>query len=245
MSEDRVSLVGIWEPSKFQVPPATSSLNELAASVEAEDPENIISRIEQYARRYCMLPEAAYLPLSIWCLATYLTGCFDSFPYLAILSPMPRCGKTRLLEVVELLSKNAWRGVAPTPASTYRMMETNPTLLLDEVEALKAGNKASETQLALLAILNGGYRKGATAPRCDKGHNLIHFPVYGPKAFAAIGSLPGTLMDRSIVIPMQRKTKTQKVERFRFSSSRTSSDGRASTATKWGRRIRRCTTSNF
>lgn len=57
-------------------------------------------------------------------------------------------------------------------------------------------------------------------PRRDKGHNLIHFPVYGPKGFAAIGSLPGTLMDRSIVIPMQRKSKTHKVERFRFSKAK-------------------------
>ena len=220
MSEDRVSLVDIWQSPKIQMPHQTQSLHEIAVSIQADDPENILSRIEHYVRRYCILPEAAYLPHSIWCLATYLTECFDSFPYLAILSPMPRCGKTRLLEILELLSKNAWRGVAPTPASTYRMMETNPTLLLDEVEALIAGNKVSEAQQALLSILNAGYRKGATVPRCDgNNHKLIHFPVYGPKAFAAIGSLPGTLMDRSIVVHMQRKTRTQKAERFRQSKA--------------------------
>lgn len=218
MSEDRVSLVDIWRSPKFQIPHQTQSLHEIAVSIQAEDSENILSRIEQYIRRYSILPETAYLPVSIWCLATHVMESFDSFPYLAILSPMPRCGKTRLLEVIELFSNKAWRGIAPTPAATYRMMETSPTLLLDEVEALRAGNKASETQQALLSILNAGYRKGATVPRCDsKDHKLIHFPVYGPKAFASIGSLPGTLMDRSIVVHMQRKTKTQKVERFRQS----------------------------
>jgi hypothetical protein len=39
--------------------------------------------------------------------------------------------------------------------------------------------------------------------------------VYGPKLFAAIGHLPDTLVDRSIVIRMKRRTQAQHVERFR------------------------------
>ena len=46
------------------------------------------------------------------------------------------------------------------------------------------------------------------------------FPVYGPKAFAAIGSLPDTLTDRSLCITMQRKTPSQTVERFLQSKAR-------------------------
>ena len=42
------------------------------------------------------------------------------------------------------------------------------------------------------------------------------FPVYGPKAFAAIGKLPDTLSDRCICIPMQRKHCSQRVGRFLF-----------------------------
>jgi hypothetical protein len=42
----------------------------------------------------------------------------------------------------------------------------------------------------------------------------MYFPVYGPKAFAAIGRLPDALTDRSIAVTMQRRTKGQKVERF-------------------------------
>lgn len=178
------------------------------------DAGQMISQAEGYIRRYCVLPDAAYLPVTIWVIATHAAQNFDCFPYLALFSPAKRCGKTRLLEVLEQIVFGPWRGTAPTPATLYRMMAESPTLLLDEVEVLNGRNK-SESALAILAILNAGHRKGATIPRCDgPRHELKHFPVYGPKAFAAIGRLPETLTDRSIIINMQRRTAEQKVERF-------------------------------
>src|SRR5262249_54614804 len=131
-------------------------------------------------------------------------------------SAAKRCGKTRLAEVLELLVRRPWRGTAPSPAALYRMLEGAPTLLLDETEVFNAKNKSEATQI-LLAVLNAGHRRGATIPRCDgPTHSVVHFPVYGPKLFAAIGHLPDTLMDRSIVVHMKRRAKTQKVERFRL-----------------------------
>ena len=110
-----------------------------------------------------------------------------------------------MLEVLELVCARVWRGAAPTPAALYRMMTNCPTLLLDEVEMLR-GKNVSETQQAVLAVLNAGHRAGATVPRCaGKDNHLEFFPVYGPKAFAAIGKLPDTLGDRSICIAMQRR----------------------------------------
>jgi hypothetical protein len=49
---------------------------------------------------------------------------------------------------------------------------------------------------------------------------LKYFPVYGPKAFAAIGRLPDTLMDRSIVIPMQRRRSDQAVDRLLYARAK-------------------------
>jgi hypothetical protein len=94
------------------------------------------------------------------------------------------------------------------------MMENVPTLLLDEVEAL-GNSKQSESAQAVLAVLNAGHRKGATIPRCvPPNFEVRHFPVYGPKAFAAIGTLPDTLADRCIHVTMQRKAPSQTVDRF-------------------------------
>jgi hypothetical protein len=130
------------------------------------DLTQIVDDVERFIRRFMVLPEAAYLPLAIWAMGTYAVQQFDCFPYIALLSPAKRCGKTRLLEVLETLVYLPWRGTAPTSAALYRMMTKAPTLLLDEVEAFNSKNKSESTQ-TILAILNAGHRKGATIPRCD------------------------------------------------------------------------------
>jgi Protein of unknown function (DUF3631) len=193
---------------------------EIAAALDIPPRPNVIAEVERFIRRYAILPEMAYLPLATWTVAAYAPEAFDAFPYIALISPAKRCGKTRVLELLEALIVRAWRGTSPTSAALYRMMAETPTLLLDEVEALR-GKQVSEVSQAILAVLNAGHRKGATVPRCDGPNNEVkHFPVYGPKAFAAIGGLPDTLADRSLCITMQRKTAKQIVARFLQSKSR-------------------------
>lgn len=194
--------------------PTASTRSATPESANPQHTVQIVADVEAYIRRYCVLPDASYLAVTIWAIATHVAQTFDCFPYLAVFSPMKRCGKTRLLEVLEQLVYVPWRGTAPSPAALYRMLGEVPTLLLDEVEMFSRKDKSEATQ-TLLAVLNAGHRKGATIPRCDGAkHELKHFPVYGPKAFAAIRRLPDTLTDRSIAITMQRRTAEQKVGRF-------------------------------
>src|ERR1017187_9355664 len=153
----------------------------------ATTPTPLLGSVEGFIRRFSVLPNAAYLPVAIWTIATHTANSFDCFPYLALFSPAKRCGKTRLLEVLDQLALNPWRGTAPSPAALYRMLAEGPTLLLDEIEMFSRKDKSESTQ-TLLAVLNAGHRKGATIPRCDgPKHELRHFPVYGPEAFAVIG----------------------------------------------------------
>lgn len=194
---------------------ARAILSGRTAPKTSPDVSSLIADIERYIRRYVVLPEAGYLPMALWVAATHAALRFDCFPYVAVVSAAKRSGKTRLMEALETLARKPWRGTAPSPAALYRMLEGAPTLLLDEIEALNGKNKSETTQI-LLAVLNAGHRKGATIPRCEPPKMEIrHFAVYGPKLFAAIGRLPDTLMDRSIVIHMKRRSKAQKVERFR------------------------------
>jgi len=180
----------------------------------ATAPTPLLVSVEGFIRRFSVLPNAAYLPVAIWAIATHTANSFDCFPYLALFSPTKECVKTRLLEVLEQLVSNSWRGTAPSPAALYRMLAEGPTLLLDEIEMFNRKDKSESTQ-TLLAVLNAGHRKGATIPRCDgPKHELRHFPVYGPKAFAVIGRLPDTLTDRSIVITLQSRTPDQTIARF-------------------------------
>lgn len=189
-----------------------------SGNLDAGTDSDSIGKTESFIRRFCILPEAAYLPLALWAVATHVSDAFGAFPYIALSSPVKRCGKTRVLEVLELLCAKPLRITSASPASIFRLMKDAPTLLLDEVEPLRNANPSESTQ-AILSILNAGHRRGATVTRCEaagKDWEPVHFPVYGPKAFAAIGRLPDTLADRCICIPMQRKPASQTVARFLF-----------------------------
>lgn len=196
---------------------------------------DVIGKTEIFIRRFCILPGAAYLPLALWNVATHVSDAFGAFPYIALTSPVKRCGKTRVLEVLELLCAKPQRITSASPAAIFRMMKDAPTLLLDEVEPLRNANP-SESTLAILSILNAGHRKGATVMRCEatgKDWEPVPFRVYGPKAFAAIGRLPDTLSDRCICIPMQRRTASQTVGRFLFARTPAEAEPLRSTIAAW------------
>src|SRR6202040_2464162 len=77
-------------------------------------------------------------------------------------------------------------------------------------------SRDSERSRYLLPILQAGFKQGAVVPRCvGRGHEVEKFSVYCPKAILAIGNLPDTLTDRSIVISMRRHLPNEHVERFR------------------------------
>jgi hypothetical protein len=120
---------GIGSESSKHVKPATP-------------PTLLLGTVEGFIRRFSVLPNTAYLPVAIWTIATHTANSFDCFPYLALFSPAKRCGKTRLLEVLEQLVSSPWRGTAPSPAALYRMLAQGPTLLLDEIEMFSRKDKS-------------------------------------------------------------------------------------------------------
>lgn len=90
-----------------------------------------------------------------------------------------------------------------------------PTLLLDEVDALFCNGKDDRKE-PLRALLNAGFERKATIPRCvGPTFTVQHFKVFCAKAFAGIGSLPDTISDRCIPIRLVRKSRDETVERFR------------------------------
>ncbi len=144
--------------------------------------------------------------VSLWIVLAF---CFDSFQYcgyLALRSPTPRCGKTRLLKLIALFLGVKITAI-PTAATIFRSNQKE--LILDEVDRL--GNRDKETFGLVLAVLNCGFERGATIDRCEKvkGGNFIvkEYDVFGPKALAGIESLADTLADRCFQLPMQRTSK--------------------------------------
>ena len=64
---------------------------------------NLLGEIEAIVRRYVMIPADALTAVVLWIAHTYVLDAFDVTPYLNVTSPAKRCGKSRLLEVLESL----------------------------------------------------------------------------------------------------------------------------------------------
>ncbi len=175
----------------------------------------LLRDVEDFISKFVVLPSRALLPLALWTVGTHLFDAFDSFAYLVITSPTPRCGKSRMLEVLALLCANPERTSNISEAALFRLIERfQPTLLLDEMEQIR--EKGERAQI-LRNLLNAGNRRDAVAIRCaEAGKSIERCSVYCPKALAAIGSLPDTITDRAIVIRMQRRTREERIERFLF-----------------------------
>ena len=203
-----------------------------AASAEARPaPEDIVTEpvdgaalldeVAAFIRRYVVLTPEQCDACSLWTVHTHAFDAADATPYLADNSPEKRSGKTRLLEVLELMAARPWLTGRVTPAVLVRKIDRDrPTFLLDESDAAFKG--LQEYAEALRGLLNSGHRRGGVASLCVKAgadFDLRDFATYCPKAIAGIGKLPDTVADRAIPIILKRKQAAEPCERFRRSQA--------------------------
>ena len=195
-----------------------------AAAIEAqEQADNLASLFNSicaFLSRYVVfqMPEQAQV-LALWVAHCWTLDAFDYTPYPYIFSPEKQCGKTRLLDCLELLTPKPWRAILPSEAVLFRKIESDkPTLLLDEVDGIFGGNGKDDRSEALRCLLNAGFEEKAQVPRCvGQGTNqeVKNFAVFCPKALAGIGKLPDTVRDRAVPIQLVRRARDENVERFR------------------------------
>ena len=180
--------------------------------------ENILAQLEAFLLRYIVFRNPAQaVVIAVWIAHSHAIEATDFTPYLHISSPEKRCGKSRVLDLLMLLVRAAWAVVSPSEAVLYRKIASAcPTLLLDEADAIFSGGRNDENKEGLRALLNAGFQRSATVPRCvGPLHQIMDFPVFCPKVIAGIGKLPTTVADRSVPIILARKARGQAVERFR------------------------------
>lgn len=173
----------------------------------------IIETLEDTLKKFMVLPSRAVLPLALWILSTHCFRLFQALAYIAVGSPTWGCGKTRFLELCAMLVAEPEFTSGVSEAVLFRLIDSRgPTLLIDEAEVLSGKDDRAGY---LRHVLNAGNRADATVTRCNRGSfEPEHFHVYCPKMIACVGTLPPTLVSRSIVILLQKKTKSQKLSRF-------------------------------
>jgi hypothetical protein len=221
--------------------PARSSegLEDVSNEVSDEPGWQVLDDVAGFIGRFVAFPKAAYLTLvTLWVAHAHAWAAAESTPRLAVLSAEKQSGKTRLLEVLELIVANPLFAVNCSPAALYRAVaEAAQTLLLDEIDAV-FGPKAKEHE-DLRALINSGHRRGAEVWRVVGEGGAMKakpFPVFCPVAVAGIGVLPDTLADRSVLVHMKRRAPGERVEPFRRRRVKPEADALRRRSASWAKR---------
>lgn len=189
-------------------------------STTPENGTDLLDEVEAFHRRFNVFPQdAAYVAVALWDAHAHLIDCLDSTPRIAFLSPEPGSGKSRALEVMETLVPNRMMAANATANAMFRAVsatETRPTILFDEVDAIFGPAAGGDEQLR--AFINAGHRRGASTWRCvGDGSNQTptEFPSFCAVAMAGLGSLPDTILTRSVIVRMRRRAPNEHVEAWR------------------------------
>ena len=191
---------------------------EMQTIVPAEDPVDgalILQTMLDIFAKFLVLPAHAALTIALWIMRAHCDDAFSISPRLAILSPVKRCGKTTLLEIIAKLLPRPLPTSNVTASVIFRVIEKHhPSLLIDEADSFMKENEE------LRGIVNSGHRRDSATVLRNVGddHEPRSFSTWSPMVIAAIGTLPDTIEDRSIVVPMRRKQPGEHVQGIRWNS---------------------------
>ena len=177
--------------------------------------------VESFLRRFVVYPgEHARVAHVLWIAHTHLMEEWESTPRIAFLSPEPGSGKSRALEVSELLVPRPVEAVNVTPAYLFRKVgaeEGRPTILYDEIDTV-FGPKAKDNNEEIRGLLNAGHRRHGVAGRCVvRGKQVFteEIPAYCAVALAGLGDLPDTILSRCVIVRMRRRAPNEGIEPYR------------------------------
>jgi hypothetical protein len=220
---------GSRRESRAVVKPVAPQPKETAAPRRGVTPRplgELLDAVCATLRRYVVFPlQEQATVIAVWIVHAWLFRAADYTPYLFIFSASKRSGKTRVLEILELLCPNAELTPGASAAALIRSgdEEKPPTLLLDEMDTVY-GKKADAEAENTRRFLNAGYKRGARFMKCvGQGADIQvkKFPAFCPKALAGIDRcLPDTVLDRSLPIALVRQARKERAERLRDREAR-------------------------
>lgn len=163
-------------------------------------------------------PEAADAA-TLYAAATHAAPWLEFAARLVVKSPVKRCGKSRLLDVLAQLVRRPLLTSDISAAALVRSIDPGdpPTLMLDEADAtfgraLKGDEKAEH----LRGIINAGFGRDRPYRRWDVTTRSVEdCPTFAMAVLAGIGSLPDTIEDRAVIIEMRRKSAAERAAKYR------------------------------
>jgi hypothetical protein len=208
-------------------------LGEVEPWDQPVDGQHLFDELVGALNRYVVLQPGQPAAVALWCMLSWQYERFKILPQLLLSSPVKRCGKTTLLEVI---SYNVNRPLAASnltgPAVFRAIEQCPPTLLIDEADTFLGDGAKTE----LTGVLNSGHNRTlAYVIRVEEveGQRVpMRFSTFCPKVLAMIDTPADTQLDRSIVIEMQRKPAKVVVEALGLNAEQSFQDLRRKLA-RW------------
>jgi len=173
---------------------------------------NLLLEIEDVLRRFMVIDANEKVAVTLWTAASWIFNFFQVFPYLLLTSPTKRCGKTKLLRILSLICNKPLLAACITKSALFRIVEAyQPTLLIDEADTFLKESPE------LVNVLNAGHdASSGVVLNIPVGDDWVpkRFRVFSPKVISMIGRPRDTIIDRSIVIKLKRRTKNEVIERL-------------------------------
>ena len=174
-----------------------------------EDGAALLDELHAAFGRYVTFPSPeAHDATTLWCAATHGQPAWEHAPRLAPISPVKRCGKSRLMDVAEAVCHDVLITVNTSTAAVVRSIKQDepPTLMVDEADTIFGTKRAADIHEDVRGILNAGHQRNRPYVRWDvTTRSREKCPTFAMAMLAAIGDLPDTIMDRAIVVRMRRR----------------------------------------
>jgi Protein of unknown function (DUF3631) len=187
-------------------------------TAQAVDGARLLAELRQAFTRYVVFPSPqAADAVTLWTAATHAQPAWEHAPRLAVVSPLKRCGKSRLLDVVAETCHAPLITINATIAAVVRSIgQDPPTLLVDEADTLWGTRKQADANEDLRGLLNAGHQRNRPMLRWDvTSRTAEQLDTFAMALLAAIGELPDTIMDRAVVVRMRRRATGEQVDPYR------------------------------
>lgn len=180
--------------------------------------DQLLNLLRQWIGNYARFPSAAALDaVTLWVMHSHMrdekgTLIFRATPRLYLLSSEPGSGKSKVLELCNMLCPATYGlTLEPTAAGlTHTIGNEHATVFIDEGDVMFG---AGQRKSAVRAVINGGYERHGTMLN-GKGSKATRVPVFGALALAGLDVLEkGTgdtltaLLSRGVRIRMKKAGK--------------------------------------
>lgn len=175
---------------------------------DAVDGNELLTELVETVKKYVITDNEIIVVVVLWCILTWCMDMVYYAPILHITSCEKQSGKTKLLNILKRLSFSPEIVSSITDAALFRKIsEHQNTLLFDQL-----GKDFLKHKKVKDIFVNGVINDGRTSSCCvGKDNNPKPYRLWGAKAICSLGVLPKEMNAFSIVLPLRKKLKNERI----------------------------------